>query len=381
MPLLGARALIDIAVPTGIDGSEVLRFQLQDGRSAEEVIAESAAILGEVNEELEQRFGGLYFRTEDQYAIATVGQTSRTKTPRKAEFKRADGVRTEQHGNMLPLWDYEDAVEWTPLYLRRAFRSQIDGDLMLIRDRWFTRVHYDLLRRSLTNDENLIGTNGYDVPWAIGTGMNVNFIPPQYGSRVFSSSHTHFVVKNDSDSGVDYNDLIESMMEELRHHGHRGNLQILVSEDDLDTVVAYSTSGEFVELNPANLTVISGNTNAPVRVAAGEADGIPGELFGYWKSKKWGVAELRYDEVIPTAYALATRSYGINNPRNGLAVREEPGIGFGIMAKPQVTSDVNPELDYIKFEAGHGVGVNDRTNGVAGYIAAGATEWVDPDLS
>src|SRR5690242_12024428 len=93
MPLLGARALIDIAVPTGIDSGEVLKFQLQDGRTAEQIIAETAAIIGAVNEELIANYGGMLYMTESQYAFYRQGGAGTGKTQKKSEFKRADGER------------------------------------------------------------------------------------------------------------------------------------------------------------------------------------------------------------------------------------------------------------------------------------------------
>lgn len=372
MVLLGARALIDIAVPTGVDGAEVLRFQLQDGRTAQEAIAEAAAIIGAVNEEIMATYGGLLYLTETQFGTTTQGG-ARGRTPAKAEFKRADGIRTEQIGSMLPLRDYEDAVEWTPLYLRRAYRSQITGDLQAIADRWRQRMDFDIWKRAMLNTENLIGTAGYDVPWAIGTGTNVNFIPPDFGSKTFDSTHTHFV------ADTDFDDAANLAVSELRHHGHRGRLSIYVNPDDTDEVSAFLTDGQFIKYIPRDVNVVAGSTSAPVAVAEGELEGMPGEVFGLWDAGTQGYAELRSHWAVPAQYGFVTKSYGVNNPRNGLAIREEPGIGFGLRVMPQVTSDINPELDYVKFEATHGVGVNDRLNGVSFYF--GNNTWTNPTFT
>jgi hypothetical protein len=55
-------------------------------------------------------------------------------------------------------------------------------------------------------------------------------------------------------------------------------------------------------------------------------------------------------------------------------------MGFGLVPRPQVTNDVMPELDKVLFKAGYGVGVNDRLNGVAMYIASGASQYVNPSI-
>jgi hypothetical protein len=379
MALLGARALIDRAIGTGLDATEILKFELQDGRTAEQVIGEAAAMIGDINQQLVNQYGGIAYITERQYARYANGESARSETPVKAEFKRADGVRASMIGHMLPLIDYEDAVEWTPLYLRRAYGDDITADLQLITDRWRNRVDKDLITRALTNAENAIGSSGYDVGWAIGTGTNVNYIPPQYGATIFGTSHTHYVVKDDS--SLDYDDLVESMMGEMRHHGHMGTLSLMVAFADVAEYSAFTSAGLFVPLEPPQVQIVAGSSSAPVRVIQGTTDGIPGELFGYWKSPHYGLAEIRSHARIPSDYAFMTKSYGVNNPRNGLAIRTEAGVGFGLMVSPQRTQSINPELDYVKFEATHGVGVNDRINGVAGYIAAGASSWVNPSIT
>lgn len=377
MAVLGARALIDLAIPTGIDGSKVLQFQLRDGRSAQQVIAEAAAMIGAVNEELMSGYGGLLYLTENFFSIYRQGKGSRTETPKKAEFVKADAIRSDVIGHMLPLFDYEDAVAWTPLYLRRAYSAQITADLQLIAERWRNRVAKEIWTRALTDTENAIdgSSSGYDVGWAIGTGTNVNYIPPQYGNNVFTSSHTHYLYLDDNSN--DWGDLLEDMVEELREHGIGGRLVCFVSGAD---VAEWAALTNFVELNPAGVTVVAGNTSAPIRIAQGEFEGLPGELFGYVKDLR-GLVELRYDDRIPTNYCFLTRSFGRNNPRNPLAVRMEEGIGFGLRVNPQVTQSINPELDAVHFEATHGIGVNDRLMGVAGYLAAGASAWVDATIS
>lgn len=377
MPALGARALIDLAIPTGIDGAKVLQFQLRDGRTAQQVIAEAAAMIGAVNEDIANQYAGLYGMTQDLFARYPQGQSARSETPKRSEFARADAVKTSDVGHMLPIGDYLDAVAWTPLYLRDAYGSQITADLRLIADRWRNRVAKEIWTRALTNTENLIAgsSTGYDVPWAIGTATNVNYIPPQYGNKVFDSTHTHFIVANDS--SVDWDTLLENMVIDLRHHGHSGMLTCFVSGDDLSEIAALT---KFVPLTPAGIQVVSGNTSAPVYVAPGEFQGLPGELFGYYKSLR-GLVALRYEDRLPADYAFMTRSYGPNNPRNGIALREHPANGFGLRVDPQVTNSISPELDFVQFPATHGIGVMDRTNGVAGYIHAAATVWVNPTIS
>jgi hypothetical protein len=368
--------LLDIAIPDGVDAGEVFRFNLQDGMSAQDVIGRAATLVGAVNESLMTQYGGLLYLTNRLFARYRQGESSRRMTPKKSEFAGADPVRSDLIGHMLPQNDYEDATAWTPLYLRDADREQIDADLFLVAESWRNRIDYDVINRMLTTTENQIGDSGYDVPWAIGTGVNVAYIPPQWGAHQFDSTHTHFEYVNSSTSGNDHATLLNAMADELRHHGHTGRLVALVSDSDLDS---YAALDKFVELNPAGFQIITGGDDE-IRTVTGEMQGVPGELFGYFKATR-GIVELRYHGRIPANYAFMTRSYGVNSPMNGLAIREHARVGFGLQVKPQITRDIRPELEMVKFTGTHGVGVNDRTNGVAGYIADGASAYVNPTIS
>lgn len=375
-PILGARQLIDIAVPAGVDATEVFRFQMENGMTGDEAIRTAAAAIGQVNEELISRFGGLITITESVYARQRQGESTRSMTPKYAEGGINDPVRSAQVGHMLPREDYSDTLSWNHLYLRRADRELMRYDVALIAERWRNRVSYNIWNRALTTTENAVGSAGYDVPWAIGTGTNVNYIPPQYEGYIFTSAHTHFIFK-DSASKT-FADLFDDMMKELRHHGHTGTLSIYISTANLATVMGLTG---FAKLTPAPIIFApGGNTGSPVRYANGEIEGMPGELVGYYDGI-WGRAEVRYHERVPDGYAFATKSYGVNDPRNGLAIRVEPGVGFGLRLKPQLDRSPERQLDYLLFEATFGVGVSDRTNGVAGYIANAAASYVNPSIT
>jgi hypothetical protein len=330
-----------------------------------------------VNEALNAAWGGLVYFTQAPYAYYGQGDGASSQTPTKVEFKQADAVRSDHSGHMLPFVDYEDALAWTPQYLRDAFEAQLTADRTQIAGRWRLRVDLGILTRMLTTTENALGS-GYDVPWAIGTGTNVNFLPPQYGSYPFDSSHTHFKFLNATLNAAGVALMLGTMMTELRHHGYSGRLSVQVSETDVSLYTGMSKN--FVELLPNGVLPVAGNSNAPVYVTGGEIQGVPGELFGLYKGDK-GYAELRYLNHIPTGYLWMGKSFGVNNPNNGITVREHPTRGFGLFANPQVTRSINPELDIILFQAGHGVGTNNRLNGVAGYVASGAASYVNPTIT
>lgn len=375
-PILGARQLIDIAVPTGVDATEILRFQMESGMTGEEAVAMAANAIGNENEATIGRIGGLIYITESNYARYRQGESTRSMTPLESEDAINDPVRSAQIGHMLPRHDYSDTLAWSKRYLKRADRDLMRFDLDLVVERWRNRVSYDFWKRVLTDDENAIGDAGYDVGWAIGTGTNVNFIPPQYEGNLFASSHSHY---NYYDSAsITWAAAVTASMAELREHGHLGTLALFISAADVSAF--QSSNANFSKLTQSNIIFVGGNTSAPVRYSAGTIEGMPGELIGYFDCE-WGQAEVRYHERIPTEYAFLSKSYGVNNPRNGVSLRAEVGEGFGMKVEPQLDTSVERQLAYLQLKAAHGIGINDRTNGVAIYRHSGAASWADATIS
>jgi hypothetical protein len=251
--------------------------------------------------------------------------------------------------------------------------DQLLRDLDEIADRWENRLDFLFWTRALTDTENPVGDSGYDVGWAIGTGGNVDYVPPDFRGATFTSTHTHYEYVNSSGDD-DHATLLNAMAEELRHHGHDSRLTCFVSASDL---ASYQALSKFVTLTP--FQVGSGGT-AVMMYDNDEMNGTPGERFGFFHSNM-GLIELRYHYRIPTGYAWMTRSYGVDNRRNGIAWYEEPGVGWGLIVDPQLSRSISPKLDSVMFDATLGTSVNDRTNGVAGYIADGASEYTNPTIS
>lgn len=377
MPVIGAHAAIELALPTGIDSGRVLAFSLRNQRTARDLVEEVAAAIGQVNADIFARYGALAHFTPSLYSYYPQGAGSRSMTPTKVEFKQADGIRSEVSGNMLPYKDFEESLEWTAAYLRDSLEVQTQADVTLLASRWRGRVDYDILSRALSKTENALGS-GYDVPWSIGTGTNVNFLPPEYGAYVFDTTHTHFLGVTGAVSATTCETALDKVAEELRHHGHTGTITALVSEADIASYQAIGNA-KWVRLVPQGVQAVGGNSASPVFVSQQELEGIPGEVIGMFLSK-WGPRIIvRTHERIPTAYLFGTKSYGVDNVKNGLAIREHPSRGFGLFPNVMVTSSINPELERVRFEGGHGVGVNNRTNGIA--IQINSASYNNPTIS
>lgn len=363
--------------PTGVDGGRVLGFQLRDGRTAAEIVGEVAVAVGTINQQIADKFGAYIYFTDAPYAYYPAGTGGgRRMTPVKTEFAQEPGVRSSDGGHMLPLKDFEDALAWTPLHMRDAREAQLISDVNLIVESWRNRVTNDFYTRALTNTENAIGSVGYDVPWAIGTGVNVPYIPQQFGSYSFTSTHTHFLARAGTTT-ADYENRLAEAAKEFRHHGYSGRLDVLVAEDDISK---YTASDNFVQYIPTGVQTVGGNTASPIFITNEELQNAPGEVFGFYLNPQGPVMVLRSDPYIPTGYALVLKTFGVNNPMNPLAIRVHPTEAFGLRLDPQGTrSLVNPELDKIMVMGTHGVGVNNRLAGVA--IHWGNASYQNPTFS
>lgn len=373
--ILGANSLIDIAFPAGIDTALLKQYDRETGVSNEQIISAVIALIGEVNENLRAVYGGMLYFTERADVLYRQGAGERTETPRSGEFSYNDAVRSGEQGHMLPRYDYEDNLQLTKMFKRRGDLELLRYNLELICERWVNRVDKEIWTRALTNTEEAVG-GGYSTGWAIGTGTNINYIPPEYRGNTFDATHTHYNF-HDANS-VTWTTAIDEAMLDLRHHGHTGTLSLWISQADVGTFTALSNMSR---LTSGNIILVGGNTSSPVRYSRGDIDGVPGELVGYWDGQ-WGQAEVRYHPRIPTKYAFLTKSYGVDDPRNGLAVRVDPEpYGFGLKVEPMLTPTLTPKVERLYFEGTHGVGVGQRLNGVAIFRDSGAGSYTNPTIS
>ena len=377
--ILGPRALIDNALPTGVDASYIMNFEMQEEMTPQEVISMASTVIGEANEYLMNTYGGLVYVTERNHARYSQGGGARRMTPLGSEFVEEDGYISENVGHMLFLNDYKDATPWSRDYLERAIREDLRADIVMKRDDWINRIDYDVITAMFRSSEIAVGGAGYSTPWAIGTGMNVNYIPPQWMSNPFDSTHTHFLRVNASATDTNTISTLEAMAVHLAHHGFTGR-KIAYVGDTLADLLTASTNVKVIRFIPPEATLTAGSTSAPVLTARGILEGVPGEVICMVQTKA-GMVEVRRHDRIPTNYVWMGKSFGRDNERNPLAIRVYPGKGFGLTVNPQVDRSINPTIDKVLFKGTHGVNVNDRLNGVAAQIATGGTTYVEPTVT
>lgn len=373
MAILGPRLASDLIFSVGgMDSARILNFQNRNGLTPQDIITRAAAAVGGVNDAVWERWKGVAYLTNDTFARYRQGVGAARKTPKKAETANTPPIQGTLSGHMLPISNVEDALAWDEEYLRDAYEAQIDADVSEVADNFRYRVESDMINRAFSSAENAIGS-GFDVPWAIGSGVSVPYVPPPYLANNFTTSHTHFFTNAGTNAAAALA-VLTSMIKTMIEHGFNQTLTLYVSLSDVDLWA--SVSG-FVQINPGNMTIVQGGT-APVTFVPGQINGLPGKLIGFIKSNL-AVVEVRYLELIPQYFCWLTQSFGDNNPNNGLAIRIHP-IGFdgkpgmfGMYPDVQVTSSLLPRLKSINLKATHGIGVNRRLNGCSGQLNNGST--------
>lgn len=374
--VLGPRNLLDSIFPvSGLDTAEIYRVSvLGDKKTVGELLREMAVAVGAMNQELVSIYGSLMYITEDPKVEYAAGDNAAGMLDRAGEWTTPDMRRAGIIGHMLPLWEFDGALAWSYKWLKHASETQTAVDLNLLQERWRNTFDYYIVRRMLTDDEEAVGSagTGYSVGWAIGSGTNVNFIPPAYMGTTFTSSHTHYLGE------TSFPNAFEALIKTIREHGigYGERPVALVSDDDIDTIMALSN---FVEFLPPEIqyNAVSG---APVMYTRrAEYQGVPGEIFGYYKSS-YGLIELRSHWRFPTNYVYMTFPKGQLNPNNGIRIRVDKGGGFGLTVDPQIDRSVNPRLAQVLVNTSFGVGVGNRLNGAACFVDAGGS-WVDATIS
>lgn len=369
--VLGPMQIVQRALPTGVDGTKMAEWRMRDGTTFRDFVNRTALAIGDFNAELARRWSSFYYLT-DMDILEYPDGGSVTALQLITDVDRVDMVHGQTIGHMLDLKPYGGAVGGSWRYFRDSREAQIVSTIRTIVRRAEWRFEQALLTRALTNTENAIGSAGYDVPWVRGTGGNVDYTPPAFGGEAFTSSHDHFVYNN-----TGYGELLEAGAETLQEHGHMAPFDCLVSRADL---ASYTALPNFVKLVAPMVQIIDrgGESTSPRYFMAGNPDVAGGGLIGHYQTD-YGPINLYTSNRIPTTYAFMTKSYGSNDPRNGLAVRVHPDQGFGLfIVASAADEDAYPVKRLnIEFEFGVGVG-QDRTNGVA---LKKNSSWTNPTIS
>jgi hypothetical protein len=364
--ILGMNSLMQFALPAGWDSSELLKHQLADGITYQEMLNDIAVALQEVGGALasDPRYGGMVsFTTELGFEYAQG--TALTGMEERTEYRTADARRGATVGHMLPLKSFDRKLQWTWDFLRKARRIQLDNDIMVamydVRDEFERRV----LTRFFTNAEYQLGSSGYDLPIANASSA-VAYVPPAFNGKTFASSHTHFV----RDTTANRVAAIKTGVASLREHGIMAPFNGIVPTAEVSTYTALSN---FVRPE-RNLSRYNGSSD----MATGE---INEQVYFGALETDFGLIYLWETERLPSTYFGLYKSYGSNDPRNPLAVRHSEDLGSQPIMKPTG----NHPLEGAEIIHEYGVGVNGapmtaRLNGYCIHFDA-AGDYDNPTIS
>jgi hypothetical protein len=371
--VIGPQTVLNMALPTGVDGTRIAQWKLRDGITYGELVNQVALALGDFNADLSRKWGWCFGLTEEPFMEYPDGGAV-TAAPDITDLDKPDSIQGTTLGHMLDLRVYGRGIGGTRRYFRDARSARIRAAISALVNQLRWRFEQKLLTRWLTNTENAIGSAGYDVPFVRGTGGSVDFAPPAIEGEAFTTSHDHYLGVNSASLGFD--DLLNTLAETVQEHGHADPFRAVVSRAD---IASYAVLTKFVEIVDPRIVMIDqgGATSGATRFARGGRDF---NHFGDFQSD-YGLIELWATSRLTTGYAGLTKPYGTLDERNGLAVRVHPDSGFGAYVVPETVPDDDYPIKQLNVEMEYGVSVGmDRTNGAAGLLVSGGA-WANPTIS
>lgn len=365
MAIKGYRDLSS-AVNVGVDDSVLSRYQLADGVTYDQLVAELRVVVAGLNGEMARHplWSSLVSFQQEPNVAQYAG--SSTYADALTEYSRPEPQHAEMSGHMLPIRPYVAMLGWTWLKLKDMSFAEGQNDIRLAVDRLRNTYRRAIVARLLQRGDDSGAAKGlgagYSPGFATASGStNLPFTPPSANGNIFTSSHEHYNAT--AGSGAWTTAQLDAIEADLREHGHMPPYRVLVSNADAATIAGLTG---FVP--PAAVTAQPGSGTA-IAIPEEAATGDGYVFLGSYKNSRIYVVP-----GIPTYYGFGYRSYGALSPLNPIRIRTEKGYGQPTArVLRQVTSGVtdaergiDPLQDlglFLEF----GVGVGDRTNGVANY--------------
>jgi hypothetical protein len=371
MAILGSRDTASLVNMTGWDTSELNRLTLADNVPFEQVVSELNMALSALNGELaaDPLLSSLVSFTDKPTVSYRTGTGS--SMSRMTEYAYNDPNHVEREGHMLPLINWSEDLGWTWLYLDQnadieAIRDDIRNGIDAVRD----RIRIQLLSRLIVRADDTgtakgLGASGISPGFATAAASTgVDFTPKSFAGTDFDSDHEHY----HPDAG-DYDvALFRAVKDHLREHGHNPPYTYLASSSDAGTIK------DLTGFEPVSSSLVAYGNNTSLAI-------LPTEV----NSTAYRIGTIEdFDVIIQpgmnATYGFGYKSYGANSSRNPLAMRLRKGA-----STPQATVMANPNaaatypLTGAMLYLPMGIGVKDRTNGVA--VHTGNATWEEPTIS
>lgn len=376
----GPLTTLSHALPSGLDGTRLAQWRLRDGRSYDQVRADIAASFDGVNRTLLARWGDLISVTFDDHFEYPDGGAQSDMID-ITDLDRIEPKRGSTKGHMIDLRVKGDGIGGTHRFFRDARESVLTATIQDIVQRGTNTFEKAVLTRALTTTANALGSSGYDLPFA-NASSGVTWTPPAYGGQTFLSSHTHYV-GYDSDS-LNAADALDGSAKHISEHGYAGPYTAYVAEADVAT---YRGLTNYVRPNGGSNIVIvdrGGQTSGSNFFSANTLESATPEAGGRYigdYDSPYGRVRLLATYRIPTGYHFMYKSFGMNDPRNPIAVRVHPDVGFGFYLKEIPSNDTTWPVKQIDVEIEYGISVGrNRLIGAAGFLHEDGA-YVNPVIS
>lgn len=370
--ILGFNDMRALALPTGVDATELTRWATAEGTTYDIVIGEIINALTLANGALlnDPIYAGMMSLTTEPMAEYPSGVSN--DMVKRVEHAKNDTRRTKSVGHMLQIEGFEYPMGWTADYLENARMYQIRLGIREGINAVRSNFQYALLNRFFSSAENQInGGSGYDMPLA-NASSTVTYVPKSYDGQDFASSHTHFDRNTDDATGRATS--VANGVDHLIEHGIMPPYDMIVplADADLWTALA-STSPKALFVEPQR---------APIVLGANTAIGapLPDERYIGYISTARGIIRVWTTARLPENYMGLYKTYGANAMGNPLLVRYKPRRGSGAFLLAGKGFQLFP-LEEAIIQHDFGVGISEgRLNGYASYFAA-AGDYVSPTIS
>lgn len=358
-----------VALPVGWDATYLSVYRMADGITLDRVVADIEGALSMFNAERPWYWDFITFQDDPEVEYAQ----GNLQVEDHSEYTPPKGQRPEYTGHMLPVKKVDLGFRFTMDFFKEGNMRRVDGSIRKGIDAFRQWREYLLIKRALQRADDSgaskgLGSSGLSPGFATAAAnTGVDFIPDRYGGETFDANHEHYT----SVAAANLQAGLNAQISNLREHGHPTPYETWVSTENAATIAALTG---FV--GPQPVTQIFGDDTARSSRPPAASE-VPYVLGSYGISGGFDTW-IRVVPRVPQHYYFTSKPYGHGDPRNPFRLRQDPRWGAGTMLI--ATNSNYPLDDAYLFEAlGAGVG-EDRTNGAAMFVDAGAT-WADATVS
>lgn len=362
-----------VTIPVGWDAAYLENYRMSDGITFAQVVGDIETALQMFNQETP--WYSEFTTITDEPAVEYP--QGNLQTEEHSEYTPPKPQRSDFTGHMLPVRERDLGFRFTRDFFVKGRMSRVDGSIRSGMDAFRQWREYQLVKRALQRADDTgaskgLGSSGLSPGFATAAAnTGVDYQPPRYGGQSFTTDHNHYL----SYAAANLATGLKAMIAHLREHGHPSPYELWISPSDVATVSALTG---FVKIQPVTQIFGTGSDRTAIDPNAAMRGSVPYYIGSYGDGQGFD-CWVRVVPRFPQYYYWMGKPYGGGDPRNPFRLRFDPRWGpEGVLF---IADNMSYPLDSAYLFEAKGVGVGeDRTNGVAMFIDAGAT-WVDATVS